>query len=132
MEVGVGRMTDREKLVKLVKLARLEADLRCDESQCTGCLNEKDCTEGFVSDYLIANGVTFATDTNVGSEWISVEDYKPDEFVSVLGHMTDAGDFPPVRECYKVGNVFFFPALQDIHPIDKWAYMPEPPEEVER
>ena len=63
--------------------------------------------------------------------WNCVEDEKPLDFVSVLGHMTDAGDFPPVRECYKVGNVFFFPALQDIHPIDKWSYMPEPPE-VER
>lgn len=62
-------------------------------------------------------------------KWISVEDDKPDEFVSVLGHMTDAGDFPAVRECYRVGNVFFFPALRDIYPIDKWTYIPEPGKE---
>lgn len=63
-------------------------------------------------------------------KWISVKDRLPEEFISVLGRMTDAGDFPSIRECYRVGNSFFFPALKDIHPIDFWAYMPEPPEEV--
>lgn len=110
-------MTDREKLIKL--LGHLEYQY----------IETHSIMRENVVDYLLQNGVTFATDTNVGCKWISVEDDKPDEFVSVLGHMTDAGDFPPVRECYKVGNVFFFPALQDIHPIDKWAYMPEPPKE---
>ena len=61
------------------------------------------------------------------AEWISVKDHKPKEFVSVLGHMTDAGEFPSVRECYRVGEAFFFPALKDIHPVDKWMDMPEPP-----
>ena len=60
-------------------------------------------------------------------EWISVEDRLPEEFISVLGYMTDAGDFPPVRECYKVGGVFFFPALGDRHPISHWMPLPEPP-----
>ena len=60
------------------------------------------------------------------AEWISVKDHKPKEFVSVLGHMTDAGEFPSVRECYRVGEAFFFPALKDIHPVDKWMDMPEP------
>ena len=61
------------------------------------------------------------------SEWISVEDRRPKEFVSVLGYMTDAGEFPPVRECYMVGRVFFFPALRDIHPVSHWMPFPEPP-----
>lgn len=61
------------------------------------------------------------------AEWISVKDHKPKEFVSVLGHMTDAGEFPSVRECYRVGEAFFFPSLKDIHPVDKWMEMPEPP-----
>ena len=59
------------------------------------------------------------------NEWISVKDHKPKEFVSVLGHMTDAGEFPSVRECYRVGEAFFFPALNDIDPVDKWMDMPE-------
>ena len=60
-------------------------------------------------------------------QWIPVKDRLPEEFVSVLGHMTDAGYFPSTRECYRVGNRFFFPALKDIHPIDFWADMLEPP-----
>ena len=69
---------------------------------------------------LIANGVTV-------QEWISVDERLPENFISVLGYMTDAGEFPPVRECYTVGNVFFFPALGDIHPVSHWCEMPEPP-----
>ena len=56
--------------------------------------------------------------------WIPVEDSLPKEFVSVLGYMTDAGEFPAVRECYLVGRVFFFPALRDIHPVSHWMPMP--------
>ena len=73
-----------------------------------------------IADGLIANGVTV-------QEWISVKDRLPQNFVSVLGYMTDAGDFPPVRECYTVGNAFFFPALGDVHPVSHWCEMPEPP-----
>lgn len=61
------------------------------------------------------------------TEWISVKDRLPKPFESVLGHMTDAGKFPSVRECYLVGETFFFPALEEVHPVDKWMEMPEPP-----
>lgn len=58
--------------------------------------------------------------------WIPVEEGKPKDFVSVLGHMTDAGEFPSVRECYLIdGQHFFFPALNAVHPVDKWMDMPE-------
>ena len=60
-------------------------------------------------------------------EWISVDERLPENFISVLGYMTDAGEFPPVRECYTVGNAFFFPALGDIHPVSHWCEMPQPP-----
>ena len=60
-------------------------------------------------------------------EWISVDEKLPQNFISVLGYMTDAGEFPPVRECYTVGNVFFFPALGDIHPVSHWQPMPHLP-----
>ena len=73
-----------------------------------------------VADYLLDSGVTV-------QEWISVEDKLPQNFVSVLGYMTDAGEFPPVRECYTVGNAFFFPALGDVHPVSHWCELPQPP-----
>lgn len=61
------------------------------------------------------------------SQWISVDERLPENFISVLGYMTDAGEFPPVRECYTVGNAFFFPALGDVHPVSRWCEMPQPP-----
>ena len=60
-------------------------------------------------------------------KWISVDEKLPQNFISVLGYMTDAGEFPPVRECYTVGNAFFFPALGDVHPVSRWCEMPQPP-----
>ena len=72
------------------------------------------------SNILINNGVTV-------QEWISVDERLPENFISVLGYMTDAGEFPPVRECYTVGNAFFFPALGDVHPVSHWCEMPQPP-----
>ena len=60
-------------------------------------------------------------------KWISVTERLPENFISVLGYMTDAGEFPPVRECYTVGNAFFFPALGDVHPVSHWREMPQPP-----
>ena len=62
--------------------------------------------------------------------WISLDDRMPDEYAPVLGYMVDAGDFPSVRECYRVVNVFFFPALRDTHPISHWMPMPEAPKGV--
>ena len=62
-------------------------------------------------------------------KWISVEEGLPKDFVSVLGFMTDAGQFPPVRECYAIcdGKAWIFPALMEHHPVSHWMSMPEPP-----
>ena len=68
-----------------------------------------------------------AADVEPVQEWISVDERLPENFISVLGYMTDAAEFPPVRECYTVGNAFFFPALGDVHPVSHWREMPEPP-----
>ena len=99
----------REKLVELLKQTNTE-------------LRKQPGAKvwGDFADHLIANGVTV-------QEWISVDDRLPQNFVSVLGYMTDAGEFPPVRECYTVGNAFFFPALGDVHPVSHWCEMPQPP-----
>ena len=91
---------------KLVELLR--------DVQYLGGLEEK------IADHIIENGVTV-------QEWISVDERLPENFISVLGYMTDAGEFPPVRECYTVGNAFFFPALGDVHPVSHWCEMPQPP-----
>lgn len=73
-----------------------------------------------IADDILGSGVTV-------QEWIPVDERLPKNFISVLGYMTDAGEFPPVRECYTVGNAFFFPSLGDVHPVSHWCEMPEPP-----
>ena len=97
-------MDVRGKLVELIESARYWGSNTSEE----------------IAENLICHGVTV-------QEWVSVNDRLPQNFVSVLGYMTDAGEFPPVRECYTVGNVFFFPALGDIHPVSHWREMPKPP-----
>ena len=72
-------------------------------------------------------GWTDSTNNVTVQEWISVDERLPQNFVSVLGYMTDAGEFPPVRECYTVGNAFFFPSLGGVHPVSHWCEMPQPP-----
>ena len=116
-------MDVREKLVELIAQKVCDAwSESCDEwlpHDCGKCY-ANDCHISEIADHLISNGVTV-------QEWISVNDRLPQNFVSVLGYMTDAGEFPPVRECYTVGNAFFFPALGDVHPVSHWREMPKPP-----
>ena len=100
-------MDVREKLIDLIVGAK-----RTDPE--TGSFTE------YLADYLIFHGVTV-------QEWISVDERLPENFISVLGYMTDAGEFPPVRECYTVGNALVFPTLGDVHPVSHWCEMPEPP-----
>lgn len=61
--------------------------------------------------------------------WIPVTERLPENFVSVLGCMADAGPFPSVRECYTIGKEFYFPALLAVHPVTHWMPLPEPPHE---
>ena len=106
-------MDVREKLVELIGSTEYG----------NGSLVGKNFQKGFIekiASNLIANGVTV-------QEWVSVSERLPQNFVSVLGYMTDAGEFPPVRECYTVGNAFFFPALGDVHPVSHWCELPQPP-----
>lgn len=103
-------MDVREKLVELFRNA-----FAAYGDGITGCTKEE-----FFADFIACNGVTV-------QEWISVDERIPQNFVSVLGYMTDAGEFPPVRECYTVGNEFFFPSLGDVHPVSHWCELPQPP-----
>lgn len=103
-------MDIRKKLVEIVKKAAYSSLPS----------NTEDFHLNMFVTNLLAHGVTV-------QEWISVDERLPKNFISVLGYMTDAGEFPPVRECYTVGNAFFFPALGDVHPVSHWCEMPQPP-----
>jgi hypothetical protein len=110
-------MDVREKLVELLGKVQDYGT----KNTCEGWSVTVECKDNeTIADHLISHDVTV-------QEWISVNDRLPQSFVSVLGYMTDAGEFPPVRECYTVGNAFFFPALGDVHPVSHWCEMPQPP-----
>ena len=71
-------MTEREKLIKLLH----DGNKHCRMITCNECeyfTTLAYCKDNIVADHLLANGVTFATDTNVGSKWISVRDRLPKE-----------------------------------------------------
>lgn len=104
-------MTDREKLIELLYSADIPHFVKKRTRKGTTTVED-------IADHLLANGVTVL-------KWHDAAEEKPSDFVPVLGHMTDAGDFPSVLECYYVRLGFYFPALQGIYSVDKWAYMPE-------
>ena len=79
---------------------------------------------------LTAKGETIAREViDKYPKWIPVAERLPSDFVSVQAHMTDAGNFPPVREAYVVDKLWFFPALKEFHPVDMWRQFDEPPKE---
>ena len=67
-------MTDREMLIELIGGTNYGKD--------NGSTIGRNFQSGFIekiADHLIANGVTFAKDTDAHSKWISVEERFPDE-----------------------------------------------------
>lgn len=92
---------------------------------CKNCLHDKVCDLWISQERQCAANYSGYDGCDYFDGWVSVDDKLPDDFVSVLGHMTDAGEFPAVRECYLVGTEFFFPALTEFHPVDKWMEMPK-------
>lgn len=129
-------MTDREKLIELIYRAHHNAS----------CVIAHDGSEEEAVEeearYLIANGVTFATDTNVLGElsgnselfkWISVEDKMPhaeygesDNVLAVDGHgIVEMLYFDGGCWRYPIGEPVFYenPSWRITH----WMPLPEPP-----
>ena len=111
-------MTDREKLTKLLRrwLAHL--------SLCA-------------ADDLIANGVTFATNTNDGGKWMPVTEMLPEEGESVL--VCDAREDYVGEAVLQKGLVFMGKEFQGcwdwkgtscrLDEFTHWMPLPEPPKE---
>ena len=116
-------MTDRQKLVSLLD------DAFEKEYTKRGLI-----TAFHTADYLISNGVTFATDKNVG-RWIPVSGRLPDHFGVFIVAIRepfkervgkDCADFDPFEKtwlpsmCWDKG-----------YEVTHWMELPEPPKEVE-
>ena len=122
-------MTDREKLIALIKEGECGALGREDCSYCKYD-GEDDCSYQLLADVLLANGVTFATDNYVGGKWIPVTERLPEygEIVLAFGkrHAT-SGMFRgtglrPSQWEWK-GNMY--------KEVSHWMPLPEPPKEGE-
>ena len=115
-------MTNTELREKLVELLNNHYDC-CDIPDCEG--NCREC----IADYLIANGVTFATDKNDGGKWISVKERLPEDYEKVL-------------TCDHKGNIHVMAHHHDFiapfgitkhdfryFPVTHWMPLPSLPEE---
>jgi hypothetical protein len=100
-------MTDREKLIELLITAK---DI---------------ITLGKQADFLIANGVTFATDTNVPSKWISVKDRLPDDSIPSTFYLCYWNGYIRVCKYWRTRKVFEHRGKTV--KVTHWMPLPEPP-----
>ena len=111
-------MTDREKLIKLLSVLLIPNGVCADPAE-------------VVTDYLLARGVTFATDTNDGCKWISVEDRLPAESGT---YITAADDGHAKRVTFvkwqKRNKLWELTGARSYWRITHWMPLPEPPKEV--
>ncbi len=83
-----------------------------------------------IADHLIANGVTFATDNNVGSKWIPVTERLPEGSGKYLCN---------VKSCLFRGATYqmilghdkggFYDGCIGMDDVTHWMPLPEPPKE---
>ena len=110
-------MTDREKLIEILRKPIFPHEL-------------VDPTEA-VADYLLDNGVTFATDTNDGGKWIKA-DQPPEDWKGEGGYLTSYYIYMPeygvdIGTYLKPANrwlCFGYPCN-----VTHWMPLPEPPKE---
>lgn len=114
-------MTDREKLIALLEDARTEVETICELSHCSECPGGMACDNGIVANYLLANGVTFATDTNVGGKWIPVTERLPERDDVVIAFYETMRETTAAIQIHK--------AWAMTGSCTHWMPLPEPPKE---
>lgn len=96
-----------------------------------------DCTPEDIADHLIANGVTFAKDTDVPSKWISVDDEMPHAEYGESDNVLAVDGFGIVKMLYFDGGCWCRPTGETVvyeNPrcrITHWMHLPQPPREWE-
>lgn len=105
-------MTDREKLIALLKAGH-EAFYKIFDPHMDYF--------GALADHILANGVTFAADTNDGGKWISVEDRLPDRNDQIIAFYETMRDTQAAIQIHK--------AWAMTESCTHWMPLPEPPKE---
>lgn len=123
-------MSDREKLFDLMMRDPCPSPALC--SVHCKYYKSQHCHAERYADHLIANGVTFATDNNVGGKWIPVTERLPEKMGKyvcryVFGENTDY----PFEQV-----LWYYPQLEKPHfqhegsmglRVTHWMPLPEPP-----
>ena len=78
-------------------------------------------------DKLIANGVTFATDNNVGGKWISVKERLPENEKCVLVYSQDGGVAEGKYNARFKEWVQFRWNVTELKNVTHWMPLPKPP-----
>lgn len=116
-------MTDREKLIEMIVQGNIMA------------FGKSESFAEIIADHLIANGVTFATDTNDGGKWVSVSERLPERKQDVLMYFDTRN--MAVGWWYDRDEVITFWSAYsddgwytdcDCEPL-YWMPLPEPPKE---
>lgn len=134
-------MTDREKLIELIDGALEHASKQCEElDSCCACPHGErgGCQSAFILDYLIANGVTFATDTPVADK------LSPTEPLTIRQQWTPVTEQLPKKQGFYlvahqrsgcVAERFYYQDCPDLFvkttgdPVTHWMPLPAPPKE---
>ena len=115
-------MDMKEKLVELLSQVQYQGNA-------VHGYHDKYILNSELADNLIANGVTFATDNNVGSKWIPVTERLPKNFISVLVHIPEMNPCPAVMEAYRFDDGWVTKmAAFDINCATHWMPLPTAPE----
>lgn len=114
-------MADREKLIELL-------NTHCDYAGHVDC--KEDCA-GCLADHLIANGVTFATDTNDGGKWVPVSERLPEEYEMVLTYLPERRTKMNIREGWLTRYGFWESSTGKRNPgeVTHWMSLPGAPKE---
>ena len=128
-------MTNTELREKLVELMKSQP---CLNSDCCSCEeNGAYCELYKMADFFIANGVTFAKDTDVPTKWISVEERLPELIPCNAG--TAYSEAVIVWTSGKKAMIAVYDGIDFVCPMDfweawgeeitHWMPLPDPPKE---
>lgn len=122
-------MTDREKLIELLRETEIN---KINGHTVEACVSFTPKVFENFADHLLANGVTFATDTNVGSTWEPISDPPPTG--EVLAYSKESGYMAVgwIEPCLNRNGEIEFICENGLEPlvgVTHWMPPPEPPKE---
>ena len=85
-----------------------------------------------LADHLLANGVTFVPDINVGNKWIPVTERFPHAEYGESESVLTYNEFGMIRVLYFDGSCWCYPTGEVYgkpYKVTHWMPLPEPPKE---